>query len=64
MIYELLEAESVEDLGAKVNQRLNDGWELYGNPVTAIQAETTEMRSTISFAVGAKIVMYQAVIKN
>ncbi len=35
MIYELLEADTAEDLEIKINQKLVDGWELYGNLVTA-----------------------------
>ena len=64
MIYEILEAETGKDLQLKVNQRLAAGWELYGNLVTAIKAETSEVRSGIGFAVGAKIILFQAMIKN
>ncbi len=64
MIYELLEADTTEDLEIKINQKLVDGWELYGNLVTAIKAETSEMRSGIAFAVESKIILFQAVIKN
>jgi hypothetical protein len=64
MIYELLEAESAKDLQLQINQKLTDGWELYGNLVSAIKADTTDVRSGISFAVEAKIILYQAVIKN
>ncbi len=64
MIYELLEADTAEDLQLKINQKLAAGWELYGNLVTAIKAETSEMRSGIAFAVESKIILFQAVIKN
>lgn len=64
MIYELLEDETAKDLEIKINQKLADGWELYGNLVTAIKAETTEIKSGMSFAVEAKIILFQAVIKN
>ncbi len=64
MIYELLEADTAEDLEIKINQKLVDGWELYGDLVTAIKAETSEMRSGIAFAVESKIILFQAVIKN
>ncbi len=64
MIYELLEADTAKDLELKINQKLVDGWELYGNLVTAIKAETSEMRSGIAFAVESKIILFQAVIKN
>ena len=64
MIYELLEADTAKDLELEINQKLAAGWELYGNLVTAIKAETSEVRSGIGFAVGAKIILFQAVIKN
>jgi hypothetical protein len=64
MIYELLEAETAKDLELRINQKLADGWELYGNLVSAIRAETSEVRSGMSFAVEAKIILFQAVIKN
>ena len=64
MIYELLESETSEDLQLKINQKLTAGWELYGNLVTAIKAETSEVRSGIGFAVGAKIILFQAMINN
>ena len=64
MIYELLEADTAEDLQLKINQKLVDGWELYGNLVSAIKAETSEVRSGIAFAVESKIILFQAVIKN
>jgi len=64
MIYELLEADTAEDLEIKINQKMADGWELYGNLVTAIKAETSEVRSGIAFAVESKIILFQAVIKN
>ena len=64
MIYELLEADTAEDLEIKINQKLVDGWELYGNLVSAIKAETSEVRSGIAFAVESKIILFQAVIKN
>jgi hypothetical protein len=31
MKYELLEADTAKDLEIKINQKLADGWELYGN---------------------------------
>jgi len=64
MIYELLEADTAEGLEIEVNQKLADGWELYGNLVTAIKADTSEVRSGIAFAVEGKIILFQAVIKN
>ena len=64
MIYELLEADTAEGLEIKINQKLVDGWELYGDLVTAIKAETSEVRSGIAFAVESKIILFQAVIKN
>ncbi len=64
MIYELLEADTAEGLGIEINQKLADGWELYGNLVTAIKADTSEVRSGIAFAVEGKIILFQAVIKN
>jgi len=64
MIYELLEADTAEDLELKINQKLAAGWELYGNLVTAIKADTSVVRSGIAFAVEGKIIMFQAVIKN
>ncbi len=64
MIYKLLEAEAAEDLELKINQKLAAGWELYGNIVTAIKADTSVVRSGIAFAVEGKIILFQAVIKN
>ncbi len=64
MIYELLEADTAKDLELKINQKLATGWELYGNLVTAIKADTSEVRSGIAFAVEGKIILFQAVIKN
>jgi hypothetical protein len=64
MIYELLEADTAEDLQIKINQKLAAGWELYGNLVTAFTAVTSEVRSGIAFAVEGKIILFQAVIKN
>ena len=64
MIYELLEADTAEGLEIEVNQKLADGWELYGNLVTAIKADTSEVRSGIAFAVEGKIILFQAIIKN
>jgi hypothetical protein len=64
MIYELLEAETAKDLELEINQKLAAGWELYGNVVTAIKADTSVVRSGIAFAVEAKIMLFQAVIKN
>ncbi len=63
MIYELLEADTAQDLELKINQKLATGWELYGNLVTAIKADTSEVRSGIAFAVEGKIILFQAVIK-
>jgi len=64
MIYELLEADTAEDLGLKINQKLATGWELCGNLVTATKADTSVVRSGIAFAVEGKIILFQAVIKN
>jgi len=64
MIYELLEADTATDLGLKINQKLSDGWKLYGNLVTATKADTSVVRSGIAFAVEGKIILFQAVIKN
>ncbi len=64
MIYELLEADTTEGLGIEINQKLAAGWELYGNLVTAIKADTSVVRSGIAFAVEGKIILFQAVIKN
>jgi len=64
MIYELLEADTAEGLGIEINQKLAAGWKLYGNLVTAIKADTSEVRSGIAFAVEGKIILFQAVIKN
>ena len=64
MTYELLEADAAKDLELKINEKLTAGWELYGNLVTAIKPETSEVRSGIDFAVKGKIVLFQAVIKN
>jgi hypothetical protein len=66
MIYELIEADTAKDLELKINQKLADGWELYGNLVTAIKPETSEIRggSGMAFNVEGKIVLFQAVIKN
>jgi hypothetical protein len=66
MKYELLEADTAKDLEFKINQKMADGWELYGNLVTAIKPETSELRggSGMAFDVEGKIVLFQAVIKN
>ncbi len=64
MIYELLEADTAKDLELKINLKLAAGWELYGNLVTAIKADTSEVRSGIAFAVEGKIILFQAVINN
>jgi hypothetical protein len=64
MIYELLEADTAKDLELKINEKLANGWELYGNLITAIKPATSEARSGIDFAVEGKIVLFQAVIKN
>ncbi len=66
MKYELLEADTAKDLELKINQKLVDGWELYGNLVTAIKPKTSEIRggSSMAFNVEGKIVLFQAVIKN
>ena len=64
MIYELLEADTTKNLEIQINQKLEDGWELYGNLVTATKADTSVVRSGIEFAVESKIMLYQAVIKN
>lgn len=64
MIYKILEAETAQDLESKINESLIAGWELYGDLVTAIKAETSEVRSGIAFAVESKIILFQAVIKN
>ena len=64
MIYKLLEADTAKDLELQINQKLIDGWELYGDLVTAIKAETSEARGGIEFPVGAKIILFQAITKN
>lgn len=64
MIYELLEADTAKDLELKINEKLVAGWELYGDLVTAIKPDTSEVRGGIGFAVESKIILYQAVIKN
>jgi hypothetical protein len=64
MIYGLLEAETAKDLELKINQKLAAGWELYGDLITAIKPITSEVRGGIGFAVEAKVIMFQAVIKN
>ena len=64
MIYELLQADTAEDLQIKVNQKLADNWELYGNLVTETIAETSEIRSGIAFNVESKIILFQAMIKK
>ncbi|MDQ3748238.1 MAG: DUF1737 domain-containing protein [Acidobacteriota bacterium] len=48
----------------KINQKLAAGWELYKNLVTAFKADSSEVRSGITFAVEGKIILFQAVIKN
>ena len=65
MKYELLEADTAKDLELKINQKMADGWELYGSLVTAIKPETSELRagSGMAFDVEGKIVLFQAVIK-
>jgi hypothetical protein len=47
MIYKLLEADTAKDLELQINQKLADGWQLYGNLATAIKAETSEARSEL-----------------
>jgi hypothetical protein len=64
MVYELLEAETAEDLQIKINQKLAAGWELYGDLVTAIKPDTSEVSGTIAFAVESKIILFQAVINK
>jgi hypothetical protein len=64
MNYELLEADTAKDLEVKINQKLDDGWRLYGNVVTAIKADSSVVRSGIAFAVEGKIILFQAIIKN
>jgi hypothetical protein len=66
MIYELLQADTAKELEVKINERLGDGWELYGNLVTAIKPESSEVRtgSGMAFSVEGKIILFQAVIKN
>ncbi len=64
MIYELLEADTAKDLELKINQKLADGWELYGNLVAVVKPDTSEVRSGIGFAVEGKIILFQSVIKN
>jgi len=63
MIYEILEADAAKELELKVNQKLAEGWELYGQLVTAIKPDTSEIRGGIGFAVESKIILFQAVIK-
>jgi len=64
MIYELLQADTAKDLELKINEKLIDGWELYGDLVTAIKPDTSEVRGGIGFAVESKIILFQALIKN
>ncbi len=65
MIYELLEADTTKDLEIKINQKLAIGWELYGDLITAIKPVTSKVSSSgIAFAVEAKVILFQAVIKN
>jgi hypothetical protein len=66
MIYELLQSDTAKELEVKINERLGDGWELYGNLVTAIKPESSEVRtgSGMAFNVESKIILFQAVIKN
>lgn len=64
MIYELLEADTAKDLELKINQKLAEGWELYGDLVAAIKPHTSEVRGGIGFAVESKLILFQAVIKN
>jgi hypothetical protein len=64
MIYELLEADTAKDLELKINQKLAAGWQLYGDLVTAIKPDTSEVRGGIGFAVESKIILFQAIIKN
>ena len=64
MIYKLLQADTAEDLELKLNQKLVDGWQLYGDLVTAIKPDTSEVRGGIGFAVESKVILFQAVIKN
>jgi hypothetical protein len=63
MIYEILEAETTQELVLKVNQKLADGWELYGQLVTAIKPDTSEIRGGIGFTVESKVILFQPVIK-
>jgi hypothetical protein len=64
MIYKLLEADTATDMEIKVNQKLADGWELYGDLATATKADTSVLRSGIEFAVEGKVILFQAVIKR
>ncbi|HLL99974.1 MAG TPA: DUF1737 domain-containing protein [Pyrinomonadaceae bacterium] len=64
MNYELLQADTAKDLELKINQKLADGWELYGDVVTAIKPDTSEVRGGIGFAVESKVILFQAVIKT
>lgn len=64
MTYKLLEADTAKELELLINQKLAAGWELYGNLVTAIKPDTSEIRGGIGFAVEGKIILFQAVIKN
>ena len=64
MIYEILEADTAKDLELKVNQKLVDGWKLYGNLVAGIKPHTSEIRGGIGFAVESKMVLFQGVIKT
>jgi hypothetical protein len=64
MIYELLEADTAKDLELKINQKLADGWKLYGDLVTAIKPDTSEVRGGIGFDVESKLILFQAIIKN
>jgi hypothetical protein len=64
MIYKLLQADTAEDLELKINQKLVEGWELYGDLVTAIKPDTSEVRGGIGFAVESKVILFQAIVKN
>ncbi len=66
MIYELLQADTGKELEVKINEKLNDSWELYGGLVTVIQPNSSEVRSGsgMAFNVESKIILFQAVIKN
>jgi hypothetical protein len=55
MIYELLQSDTAKELEVKINERLGDGWELYGNLVTAIKPESSEVRLEAEWLLAWKV---------